>query len=363
MKAWQFYSLADWRLEEVPVPSPGQGEVLVKVKVVQASVTHATILQGGPHPRADRLRQMLAAGEPLRLFGNEFSGEVVGTGNGVTRFMPGDRVACLTTRVPCGRCALCRSGQEEWCKAGPRVGYDLPGCFAEYGTVPETTLVGIPNTISFQVGACVQPLTTPMGAMVAAHLDIGDTVAILGTGNLGFGTLQLARMSGAGKIYVTARRKRIIDFALELGADEAINVTEADPVKAMLELTGGFGVDVVFECAAGNPAQGLAGHETIDQALAIVRNGGKIVQLSTYTGPLNYPVDTLKSRGVRYLPPVGLTQKEGDHLIHLLAKGYIKMEPLITHAVHGLDKVPEAVKITGNKRAYDAILPCQVIVD
>ncbi|MFC1987045.1 zinc-binding dehydrogenase [Chloroflexota bacterium] len=363
MKAWQFYSLEDWRLEEVPIPSPGQGEVLLRVKVVQASITHVAILQGAPSQRADHLKKILAERGPLRLFGNEFSGEVVEVGKGVTRFKPGDRVARRTGGIPCGRCALCLSGQEERCRSGPSVGFDLPGCFSEYGTVSEKAIVKIPDTISFQAGACIQPLGSPLGAVIAAQLAISDTVAILGTGNMGFNTLQLARMSGAGKIYVTARRKQITDLALQLGADEAINVTEKDPVKAILELTDGLGADVVFECAAGNPAQGLSGRETIDQALAVVRNGGKIVIVSAYHGTLDYDVLTVKMRGVKLLPPVGLTRREGEHIVYLLSKGYIKVEPLITHAVHGLEKLPEAVKITGNKREYGAILPCQVIVD
>lgn len=364
MKAWLFYTPEDWRLEDIPIPSLGKKDVLVKIAVVQPGVTHAGVLLGGPHPHPGvDIRKVLREKGPLQLFGNEFSGVVVEVGGEVTRFKPGQRIACIKPSIPCGKCTLCRSGQVDLCKAGPAVGYDFPGCFAEYGVVPEMTLISIPDTVTFQAGACVQSLHTPLASVAAAELDIGDTVAVLGTGNIGFGVLQIARMSGAGEIYVTARRRRILDLALGLGADEGINVSEVDPVKAVLELTNGAGVDVVFECAAGNPALGLAGHETIDQALEMVRFGGKIIQSGTFAGPLGYDVRRIKKKGLRYISSIGLSQKQRHHLIYLLAKGFVKMEPMITHAVHGLDRLPEAVKITADKRAYDAILPCQIIVD
>jgi threonine dehydrogenase-like Zn-dependent dehydrogenase len=360
MKAWRFHGFNDMRLDDVPEPVCGAGQVLVEPLCVQPSVTEAQLAQGIPTLAFDRVKRRIEA-EPSQLFGHEFCARILETGPGVNRFRPGDRVAARA-KLPCCSCALCRSGRADACRKGPVIGFDLPGCFAERATLPDIALVHVDDRISDNEAACLQSLSDSVAAVETASLRMGDRIAIFGQGSMGLECLQIARLSGAGEIITVDVREEACRVSRELGADHAINARDTNIVDAILDLTDGIGVDVVFECAGGSPKQGLAGPATLFQAFDVVRSGGTIVGVSWFGGPIAVNLDTLRERSLRYVFPDISTQAHLEHTVRLVASGRVRLRPTITHVLFGLDAVPRAFEITSNKGRYQAINPAQVVM-
>jgi threonine dehydrogenase-like Zn-dependent dehydrogenase len=360
MKAWRFHGFNDLRLDDVPEPACRPGHVLVRPLCVQPSVTEAQLARGIPTLAYERIKRRLETEAPVQLFGHEFCVRIVEVGTGVTRFRPGDRVAARA-KLPCGKCPLCREERSDLCRAGPVIGFDLPGCFAEVALLPEIALVKVDDRISDSEGACLQSLSDSVAAVETAGIRLGDSVAIFGQGSMGLECLQVARISGAGLVITVDVRDESCRMSTELGADHALNAGRCDPVAAIRDLTDGNGADVVFECAGGSPKQGLAGTKTLRQAIDAVRAGGKVIGVSWFGGPLEVDIDLLRERSLRYLFPDISTQAHLAHTVRLVASGRVRVKPTITHVLSGIDKVPEAFEITANKGKYQAINPAQVM--
>ncbi|MDO8672291.1 MAG: alcohol dehydrogenase catalytic domain-containing protein, partial [Dehalococcoidia bacterium] len=184
------------RLDDVPMPLLRPDWVLIKVKVVQPSVTEVVAFEGSGGGGATST--FFKGGVlPLQLFGHEFSGEVVDVGEGVTSLQMGSRVAVWNARLACGACPACRSGEEDRCQNVRTIGDEtLPGCFAEYAAIPASCLVEIPDTISYGEGACIQALTACLKTVALAEIALGDTVVVQGQGAMGLGIMQIARLAG-----------------------------------------------------------------------------------------------------------------------------------------------------------------------
>ena len=176
------------------------------------------------------------------------------------------------------------------------IGFDLPGCFSEIAILPEVALVKVDDRISDSEAACLQSLSDSVAAVETAKIAVADTVVILGQGSMGLECLQIARLCGAGLIITVDVRDEACAMSRELGADYALNAKQCDVVKTIMELTEDIGADVVFECAGGSPKQGLAGHTSLLQAIAVARSGGKIVGVSFYGGPIPIDVDLLREQ-------------------------------------------------------------------
>jgi threonine dehydrogenase-like Zn-dependent dehydrogenase len=361
MKAWRFYQFNDLRLDDIPEPVCGPGQVLVEPLCVQPSVTEAQLALGVPTLAFDRIKHRLETEAPVQLFGHEFCARVLQTGPGVDKFQPGDRVAARA-KLPCGNCPLCRDQRSDLCRKGPVVGFDIPGCFSERAIIPEIALVKVDDRISDSEAACLQSLSDSVAAVETAQLRLADTVVILGQGSMGLECLQIARLSGAGLVITVDVRDEACKVSRELGADHTLNGRAIDVIQVIRDLTDGNGADVVFECAGGSPKQGLAGHQTVLQAMDAVRSGGKIIGVSWFGGPLNLNVDLMRERSLRYLFPDISTLGHLEHTVRLVATGRVKLKDTITHVLHGIESVPKAFEITANKGAHKAINPAQVMM-
>ncbi len=361
MRAWRFYGFGDMRLEEAPPPELRAGHVLVEPLVVQPSVTEAQLAFGIPTLAYDRVKRRLETEAPVQLFGHEFCARILEVGPGVSRFRVGQRVAARA-KLPCGHCPLCRSERGTLCRAGPVIGFDLPGCFSELALLPENALVGVDDRITDSEAACLQSLSDSVAAVETADIRIGDSVVIFGQGSMGLECLQIARLSGAGLLITVDVRDESCRMSAALGADTALNANTCDVPAAIRELTDGNGADVVFECAGGSPAQGLAGTKTVYQAIDAVRSGGKLVGVSWFGGPMELDIDRLRERSLRYLFPDISTQAHLEHTVRLVASGRVQLRPTITHVLPGLESVPRAFEITANKGKFRAINPAQVII-
>lgn len=360
MKAWRFYGYGKMQLDQVPEPKVKEGWVIVKVRVVQPAITETLLYQGFRTHHYDLVKQKLAEG-PARLFGHEFSAEIVETGTGVKALAVGDRVATKGSSA-CGNCFLCHSGQEDRCQRGPITGFHIPGCLAEYAAIPATTLVKIPDNVSDCEGASLQPLTDAVAANAAAKIEMGDVVVVLGLGSMGLGCMQTARVSGAGTVIGVDIKKASLEMAKRLGADIVINAANENPVDHVLQYTKGKGADIVFEAAGGPIEQGLSGSKTFLQATEMVKDSGKIIGVALYGDhtELNYRI--FRGSGKQYIFPVVVSQVLLKHTVDLVNSKRVLMEPLITHVLDGIEKVPEAFEITANKEKYNLLNPAQVVI-
>ena len=361
MKAWRFHAFNDIRLDDIPEPVCPAHHVKVEPLCVQPSVTEAQLAFGIPTLAYDRIKRRLETSAPLQLFGHEFCARIIETGAGVTRFKVGERVAARA-KLPCGDCPLCHSERSTLCRRGPVIGFDLPGCFSERALLPEIALVKVDERISDSEAACLQSLSDSVAAVETAQLHMADTVVIFGQGSMGLECLQIARLSGVGLVITVDVREESCRMSRELGADHSLNASSVDVVSTIRDLTDGNGADVVFECAGGSPKQGLAGQQTLMQAIDAVRSGGKIIGVSWFGGPLQLNVDIMRERSLRYLFPDISTRAHLEHTVRLAASGRVRLRPTITHVLQGIDSVPKAFEITANKGKYQAINPAQVMM-
>ncbi len=357
MKAWRMYGIDDLRLEDIPMPEVKPGWVLIKVRMLQHSITEVGQLKG---TSAVNITKRIAENGPM-LFGHEFCGEVIQLGKDVKDIKIGDRVF-YWRRVPCGYCALCQAGFEELCCKGGLVGLDIPGCFAEYVALPEEAIASVPPSITDSEATMMQPLVGIVATVNVTDVKMDDTVVVLGQGSMGLNVTQVSSACGAGKVIAVDVRDEILAVSSKVGADVVINAARQDPVKEVMEATKGVGADIVFECAGGSPQHGLAGVKTLSQAMSMVRDQGKVTQIAILGSGATVEVGPINMRGIQYrgLGPAGW--KHVRYAINLVASKRIKLAPLVTHTFEGLEKLPEAFEITGNKGKYGAINPAQVIV-
>lgn len=362
MKAWRFHAINDMHLDEVPDPKVQPGGVVVKVTVAQPSVTEVIRARGEETLGADYVRKAIAEHAPVQLLGHEFAGSVVEVGEGVAELQVGDRVASGRSRMPCYKCALCRSGQSDYCRKGPSVGRQIPGCFAEYVSAPGEIFVKLPENVTDSEGACIQALTGATDAVHTAEIRMGDSIVIFGQGTMGLAVLQMAKAAGAGQAVTIDVRDDILELSKKCGADVTINPKAADPVQQILDLTHGRGADAVFEAAGGSTKQGLAGAQTLKQAFRVTRDVGRVVQVAMFDGAVELDLNQLRAQAIKYLFPAPTNRKLMEYTVHLVATGQVALKPTITHVLQGLDKLPEAFEITANKGRYRALNPAQITI-
>jgi threonine dehydrogenase-like Zn-dependent dehydrogenase len=363
MKAWRVYDFNDMRLDDIQRPEAKPGWVILKVRVVQLSVTEAAVAGGETTGRSyERTKRILAQEAPVQLFGHEFCGEVFELGEDVEGLQVGDRVVAMP-EIPCGSCPYCLLGEEERCVSTTIIGWTMPGALAEYVAVPASVVITVSDAVDDSEAACIQPLANCIPAVENGQIKLGDTVVVLGQGAMGIGCTQLARLSGAGKIIGVDIRPEAVEISSKLGADYAISARETDPIKVIRELTNGLGADVVFETAGGSPRAGLSGVKTVSQALEMVGKSGRVVQVGLLGDSLELVPSVLAGKSIRYIFPDLYTRETFQLAEHLVATKRVSLKPMITHKLKGLEKLPEALEITMNKARSKAISPAQIVVE
>lgn len=217
------------------MPRPGRSELLVRVKA-------AGICHSDAHYRAGKSRV-----HPLPLtLGHEVAGIVEEMGSGVNSVRVGDRV-CLHYLATCGNCPYCQDGNEQFCTSGQMIGKYRDGGYAEFILVPERSVFRLPEKIPFEQGAIMMcSSATSLHALNKARLKPGETVAVFGIGGLGLSAIQLAKASGAGRVFAVDINARKLEMAKQFGATP-VNAGKVDVVCELGRLTDGRGVDVALE--------------------------------------------------------------------------------------------------------------------
>lgn len=361
MKAWRIYDFGKMGLDDIPIPDIKPGWVLIKVRMVQPSFTEIQWFQGVSIAGIEKIRKAIDEKAPLQMFGHEFCGQVVDLGPEIKNVKLGDRVVYYR-RSPCYKCRLCLSGHQYFCHRGPVLGVDIPGCLAEYVLIPAESLISIPDSISDSEAAVMQPLSAAVADVEVAEIEMGDTVVVFGQGIMGLYLIQLSRLCGAGKVVALSSRDEALAISGQLGANFLINLRHTNTVEAVMDATNGLGADVIFECGGGGGQQRLPDTERLVQALNLVRDEGKIVQIAIVEPHAALMVNTIGMRGIKYLGQKFCSRKLVEYTIDLISLKRIQLVPFITHILDGLEKIPEAFEITGNKNKHKSINPAQVVV-
>ena len=327
MTVARLFAPRDLRLVEMALPEVGPREVLCRVARVGVCGTDYAIYIG----EASFVKSG-AVKFPLTL-GHEWSGHVAQIGSEVTRFAPGDRVTG-DTGVACGQCLECLFGQWPRCREAKSVGTvnAWDGAYAEYILFPERHLFPLPETVSLDNGALVEPAATALYAVHKAQVRIGDTVLVQGSGPLGILAAKLAQLSGASRVLITGRKDAKLDLAVGLGLDGAINTTR-ETVNAGLQRHLGEGqVDRVIE-ASGSTA-------LFRESLGLVKPGGALSVVAFYDRPLeSFDLDGFVFSDTSLVAVPGSLGMYPP-VLKLLASGRLDCTPLITERA-SLTEVPE----------------------
>src|SRR6476619_6356594 len=233
MTAVVLYGKDQLQIEIVDVPKLGPGDVLVRVRAALTCGTDVKVFRRGYHARMIR---------PPALFGHELAGDIVGVGEGLSRFHVGQRVVAANS-APCGACFYCQRGQENLCG-------DLlfnNGAYAEYIRIParivKRNMYEIPTHVSYQDAALIEPLACVMRGLEETHVRPGDHIAVIGLGPIGLMFVRLAKIYGA-RVIAIGRRPTQLERAARMGAEELLNTsTGEDLVAVVKDLTKGRGVD------------------------------------------------------------------------------------------------------------------------
>lgn len=241
MRSLRLHGPKDLRLHDEPIPQPGPGEVQIQIKSVGVCASDLHYYREG------RIGST-AITDPI-VMGHEASGIITALGAGVDSVEVGDRVA-IEPAKPCGKCEYCKSGHFNVCPGIPFFGTPpVDGCLRDYITWPAELALKVPDSLSFDEAAMVEPLAVGVYAAELASISAGDTIAIFGAGAIGLSVLQAAKVAGAGKIIITDPVAARRELAMKLGAYAALDPNTQDIENEFAYLTGNRGIDIAFECA------------------------------------------------------------------------------------------------------------------
>jgi len=260
-------------LQDVDTPTPGPGEVLVRVAATSICGTDLHIYEWNEWARARIV--------PPQIMGHELAGYVEEVGAEVHSVAPGDYVSA-ETHIYCGNCYLCHIGKAHICRNLAILGVDRDGAFAEYIVVPERVIWKNNATLPPAVASIQEPFGNAVHAVQRAEVA-GKRVVIFGDGTIGLMSCAVAKALGAHSVWLVGLSEARLALGRKLGADEVIDARGTDPVALVRKWTGGLGADVVLEMAGAQAA--------LTQGLAAVRPGGRLIAFGIPPGavPLDIP--------------------------------------------------------------------------
>jgi len=308
---------------DIPAPVACAGEVLVRVSACGICGSDVHGYDGSSGRRI-----------PPVVMGHEAAGVVTALGDGVERFVVGDRVTFDST-IFCGGCDFCLRGEVNLCEQRQVMGvscgeYRRAGAFAEYIAVPERIVYHLPDELGFSEAAMLEAVSVALHAIQVADMHGGETALVIGAGMIGLLTMQAARAAGCSQVLIADIDATRLKLAAEVGAETVIDASGAALVSEVLRLTGGRGVDVVLEAVGRD--------ETVSSAVECVRKGGTVVLVGNITPTVTLPLQKVVSRQIR-LQGSCASAGEYPEAMRQIAEGKIKVSPLIT-AVAPLSEGP-----------------------
>jgi L-iditol 2-dehydrogenase len=303
--------------QDVPEPEFEPEDVLVEVKACGICGSDVHGMDGSSGRRI-----------PPIIMGHEASGVIAQLGNRVTDWQVGERVTFDST-IYCGRCRFCRRGAANLCDQRRVLGVSCEefrqhGAFAQYVAVPQHIVCRLPEGVSFEHAAMVEPVSVAVHAAGRIPIRLNDSVVVVGTGMIGLLGVQVLRAAGCGRMIAVDVDPHRLELACRLGADEAISPRETDVVEEVLRRTGGRGVDLAFE-AVGLPA-------TVAAAIGSVRKGGCVALVGNLTPEVELPLQAVVTRE---LTLYGSCASRGEFpaCLEMIARGTINVEALTSAVV------------------------------
>jgi threonine dehydrogenase-like Zn-dependent dehydrogenase len=320
MKAAVFQKPGHIELEEVPVPALSAGDLLVKVRAASICGTDLRILRNGHFKLAPAQR---------RVLGHETAGEVVAVGGSeASTFNVGDRVS-ITPNVGCGLCRWCLKGLNNMCPDYDAFGITLDGGFAEYVRVPghavsRGNVFRLPDSLSFQDAALVEPLSCCLRGQDALHIGVDDTVVVMGTGPIGLFHIMLAKLAGAHRVIASNRTAPRLAAAKTAGADVLVEVQREDLAAVVAEVTDGVGADVVITCVSSPGLQ--------SEAVNLLGTHGRANFFAGLGKGEQVPVDTnrLHYQGITLTGTTGSSNADYGRALQLAGEGRVSFAGLVS---------------------------------
>jgi propanol-preferring alcohol dehydrogenase len=322
MKAALFYGPNQpLKIEEVEIPSPGRGEVLVKVCACGVCHTDLHYIDHG----------VPTFKKPPVILGHEASGTIEELGENTSRFEKGDRVL-VPPVFTCGECEMCRTGRENVCSNMIMLGNNVNGAYAEYVVAPAKDVIPMPEEIDLEEGSIISDaVSTPFHALLnRGKVKPGDKVVIFGCGGLGINAIQIAKALGAFTIGVDKVEKKL-EYAKQFGADEVLTPSD-DIAKKIRKLTGG-GAHLAVD-AVGSPA-------IMQTAFSALRTGGKLLIMGFSHENVTFNAGRIMFREMEVAGTLGCPPYLYPRLLDLVAMGKIKVNELVTHKFP-LDQINDA---------------------
>ena len=291
-------------IEEVDKPKPQKGEVLIKVEYcgICGSDVHAYL---GRHPFVTL---------PI-IQGHEFSG-IISDAGGIKKFKVGQRVTVEPSLV-CGKCRNCTSGRYNICDELRVMGFQSIGAFAEYITVPASKVFVLPDEVSMDEGALIEPAAVGVHAAKRVHLK-NKNALVIGAGTIGLMTMQAVKVSGA-KVMIADLLDYRLEKAKELGAEVVVNAAKENLTSAAKN----FGADVIFEC--------VGSESTARQAVEAARKGAEIVIVGVFAKEVMFPVHLVQNRELEIVGSLMYTKEDYSDAIKLVKERRMKVRDIVTH--------------------------------
>ncbi|KAI9754686.1 MAG: hypothetical protein M4579_004591 [Chaenotheca gracillima] len=312
MKALRFHGKQDIRLDDIPTPVCGKGQVKVKPKFVGICGTDLHEYMGGPSIIPTSPHPLTGEQVPLTL-GHEFSAIVEEVGDDITDMKPGDRVV-VQPIIYDGTCGACQEGLINCCYSNGFVGLSgWGGGLSEHVVLPRASVLHLPDNVRLEIGALVEPIAVAWHAVNISPFKPGDSVLVLGGGPIGLAVLQALRARGAGTVIVSEVAPRRKEFAKEFGATHVLDPTQDDIVARCKELCDGVGPHVAFD-AAGVQAGLTAG-------LHAIRARGTLVNIAVWEKPASLFVNDLVFREKHYMGVATYQAGDFQAVIDALAEG------------------------------------------
>lgn len=293
MKALRYHDRKDIRIDTVPVPPLGPGQVRLKPRFCGICGSDLHEYLDGPilMPEPERPHPISKETLPLTM-GHEFSGVVEETGAGVSGVRPGDRV-CVLPLMYDGSCGACVRGIVNCCDSRGVVGVSgWGGGLSESVVLPERCVKKLPDNVPLEVGALVEPLAVGWHAVDCSPFQPGDTALVLGAGPIGLAVVQALVGKGCERIIVSEVSSKRSEFALEFGATHAINPAKENMPARVSEITGGNMADIAYDAAGVAMAVG--------QAFDAMKVRATLVNIAIWGKDLPVPMNKISFREIRY---------------------------------------------------------------
>lgn len=314
MKALMLRDYNQFSVEDVHLPEYGKDDVLIKVKACAICGSDVHGMDGSTGRRI-----------PPIIMGHEAAGIIEEVGENVKNYKPGERVTFDST-IYCGKCYFCRRGEFNLCDDRKVLGvscgdYRLHGAFAEYVSVPQHILYPLPDKVSFERAAMVEPLSIAFHAVRRSSVLLNDTAVVVGAGMIGLLVIQLLKINGCGKIIAVDMVSEKLEMAKKFGADVGLRADQLDIPAEVFKLTSNRGADIAFEVVGIAP--------TIQTAIASLKKGGTLTLVGNLKPSVDFPLQSVVTRQIS-LNGSCASAGEYPECLDLIASGRVDVDSFIS---------------------------------